>query len=144
MKRYTITVSGRTFDVQVLGDPTQDQVQVVVDGQTLTVDVSAGTGREDPISSEKPVATSPAPPPATGRPSSTTSARVVTAPLPGVIKSVDVKPGQQVTSGDELLVIEAMKMDNVLRATRDGIIETVHIGEGHRVDHGQPLVAYQE
>ena len=144
MKQYTITVNGQAFDVQVLSDPTQDRVQVLVDGEPLTVDVTATVESASPAATEKPITPPPESQPAASQPSRKASARVVTAPLPGVIKSVDVKPGQQAASGDQLLVIEAMKMDNVLRATRNGIVETVHVSEGQRVDHGQPLLAYQE
>jgi propionyl-CoA carboxylase alpha chain len=57
---------------------------------------------------------------------------------------VAIKPGQEVAAGDPLLVIDAMKMDNVLRATRDGVVETVLVAEGHQVAHGQPLLEYRQ
>jgi biotin carboxyl carrier protein len=40
-------------------------------------------------------------------------------------------------------VIEAMKMDNILRAGRDGIVETIHTAEGHQVAHGELLLEYR-
>jgi propionyl-CoA carboxylase alpha chain len=64
--------------------------------------------------------------------------------LPGAIKSIAVQPGQQVSAGDELLVIEAMKMDNVIRATRDAIIETIYTAEGQQVAHGELMLEYRE
>jgi biotin carboxyl carrier protein len=60
-----------------------------------------------------------------------------------VIKSIAVRPGQEVSAGDRLLVIEAMKMDNVLRASRVGTIETIHATEGHQVAHGELLLEYR-
>jgi len=57
-----------------------------------------------------------------------------------VVKSIAVRPGQQVAAGDELLVIEAMKMDNVIRATREGTVGTIHVTEGRQVAHGEPLL----
>jgi len=68
---------------------------------------------------------------------------VVTAPLPGVIKSIAIRSGQQVSKGDPLLVIEAMKMDNVLRASREGVVETIHAAEGHQVAYGDLLLEYR-
>ena len=68
--------------------------------------------------------------------------RVLLAPLPGVVKSIAIRAGQSVSVGDELLVIEAMKMDNVLRASRNGTIDTVHVVEGHRIAHGETLLEY--
>ncbi len=57
-----------------------------------------------------------------------------------MVKSIAVRPGQQVAAGDELLVIEAMKMDNVIRATRGGIVGVIHVTEGRQVAHGEPLL----
>ncbi len=65
---------------------------------------------------------------------------VVTAPLPGVIKAIAVRPGQQVAADDELLVIEAMKMDNVIRASRGGTIGAIHVTTGRQVAYGEPLL----
>jgi 3-methylcrotonyl-CoA carboxylase alpha subunit len=48
-----------------------------------------------------------------------------------------------VARGDPLLVIEAMKMDNVIRAVRSGAIAAVHAVEGHQVAHGEPLLEYE-
>jgi biotin carboxyl carrier protein len=63
--------------------------------------------------------------------------------LPGVVKAVKVQVGQEVAPGDPLLVIEAMKMDNVIRAVRSGAIAAVHAVEGHQVAHGEPLLEYE-
>jgi len=57
-----------------------------------------------------------------------------------VIKSIAVRPGQQVAPNDELLVIEAMKMDNVIRAQRGGTIGTIHVAEGRQVAYGEHLL----
>jgi propionyl-CoA carboxylase alpha chain len=55
-----------------------------------------------------------------------------------------VRPGQQVSSGDELLVIEAMKMDNIIRASRDATVETIYASEGHQVAYGERLLEYAQ
>jgi biotin carboxyl carrier protein len=69
---------------------------------------------------------------------------LVTAPLPGIIKSIAVKPGDEVAANDILLVIEAMKMDNVIRATRGGTIDSILVTEGRHVDHGAPLIEFAD
>jgi biotin carboxyl carrier protein len=66
----------------------------------------------------------------------------LTAPLPGTITSVAVKPGQAVQRGDELLTIEAMKMFNVIRSPRAGTIAEVRVAEGSRVAHGDALITF--
>jgi biotin carboxyl carrier protein len=137
VKRYRITVDGHAFDVRVLSDPRQERVQVEVDGVALTVDARTLPDQHDePTISSDPVSQI-----ASAR-SEAVPGGTLTAPLPGEIKSIAVRPGQQVELGDELLVIEAMKMDNVIRAPRAGIISSVLVAEGHRIAHGEPLLAF--
>lgn len=62
------------------------------------------------------------------------------APLIGVVVEVRVKPGQQVVKGDLLVVIEAMKMQNEVRAPRAGTVRAVRVGVGQKVPARQPLV----
>lgn len=66
----------------------------------------------------------------------------VTAPIPGVIVSVAIKEGETVKSGQELCVLEAMKMKNVIRAARDGKIATVHVSAGVHVRQRQLLMEF--
>lgn len=133
MRRYRITLEGRAFDVEVLDDPRQERVRVQVDGEVFTVRVRAVAEDTPAVAAADPAVTAaPLPAPATHR--------TVKAPLPGVIKSIAVRPGQQVAPDDKLLVIEAMKMDNVIRATRVGSIGTIYVAEGRQVAYGEPLL----
>jgi pyruvate carboxylase subunit B len=65
----------------------------------------------------------------------------VTAPLPGRVLEVRVKEGASVKTGDVLLVLEAMKMANEIRAPQDGTIKTVHVEAGTAVEKGQPMIS---
>ena len=69
---------------------------------------------------------------------------IIEAPMPGVIRSFAAKPGQSVSMGDRLVVLEAMKMEHVLAAPRDGIIEEVFVAVDDQVVIGAPLIALQE
>ena len=51
-------------------------------------------------------------------------------PMPGLVVSIAVTPGQEVKAGETLAVVEAMKMENVLRAERDGVVKRVHVRPG--------------
>ena len=65
---------------------------------------------------------------------------VVKAPMPGLVVRVEVEPGQAVEAGDGLVVVEAMKMENELRASSRGVVEQIHVSAGQRVEKGAPLV----
>ena len=56
------------------------------------------------------------------------------APMPGVVASVAVQPGQKLKMGDLLLTIEAMKMETGLHAERDAVVRAVHVGPGGQID----------
>ena len=62
------------------------------------------------------------------------------APMPGTIDSVNVKVGDQVSAGDTLLVLEAMKMKNDLRSQIAGTVESVLVGPGQQVKINEVLV----
>lgn len=66
----------------------------------------------------------------------------VLAPIPGVILSVRVKEGDSVSFGQELCVLEAMKMKNQIRANRAGVIAALCVAPGDQVKHGQVLMEY--
>jgi propionyl-CoA carboxylase alpha chain len=56
--------------------------------------------------------------------------KAVRCPMPGLVISIAVAPGQEVKAGDTLAMVEAMKMENVLRAERDGVIKTIKAKPG--------------
>jgi len=62
------------------------------------------------------------------------------SPMPGRVAAVRVVPGQRVTRGEELVVVEAMKMENALRAPADGVVRAVHVSAGDAVAPGRALV----
>ncbi len=66
----------------------------------------------------------------------------LSAPMPGVIASVAVSPGQRVVAGDLLLTVEAMKMEAALNAERDGVVAALHVSAGQQVDAKDLLLEY--
>lgn len=66
------------------------------------------------------------------------------APIPGVIDSIGVQPGDAVATGQGLVVLEAMKMKNVIRASRAGEVGKIHVTIGQHVRHNDALIEYVE
>jgi len=64
----------------------------------------------------------------------------VTSPMPGMVVAVLVEEGQSVRTGEGLLILEAMKMENEIRAPRNGVVEKVNVAPGQRVSHDELLV----
>ena len=119
-----------TVDV---GDVSQTPVEVNVDGQTFSVDVEAPLegaaqhrvrrGRRQPSR-----AFTPTPPrvPAAA-PAFNPSDKVLRAPMPGRVIAIRVRPGDRVASGDEVCVVEAMKMEQSIRAAQDGVVKEIFV-----------------
>jgi pyruvate carboxylase subunit B len=68
----------------------------------------------------------------------------ILAPMPGLIVRVNVKAGDKVEAGQGVVVMEAMKMENELRATAPGIVKSVEVSAGTAVEKGALLVALGE
>jgi propionyl-CoA carboxylase alpha chain len=70
------------------------------------------------------------------------TSRLVLSPMPGLVVSMDVAPGQQVREGEVVCVLEAMKMQNIIRAERDGVVKTVNAKSGDPVAADEILVEF--
>ncbi|MEP1097071.1 MAG: biotin/lipoyl-containing protein [Cyclobacteriaceae bacterium] len=67
----------------------------------------------------------------------------IKAPMPGTILSLDIEVGNQVSKGDTILILEAMKMENVIKSPGDGIIASVLVKEGDNVEKNQLLISLE-
>lgn len=138
--KLRVRVDGREFTVD-LGSLTQRPIRAVVDGRTFEVWPEANSAKPGltarPIPAHQP---SPAarPGPAVTQP----TGPIVRAPIPGIVTSVGVRPGDTVSVGQELCVLEAMKMKNAIRATRPGTVAAVHVAPGQHVKHNDPLLEF--
>jgi biotin carboxyl carrier protein len=67
----------------------------------------------------------------------------ISAPMPGLILEIHVRIGQAVNEDDPLLILEAMKMENVITSPRDGIIKSISVKKGDAVDKNQLLLEFE-
>jgi len=150
--KLIVKVENQSFEVEV-GDIHARPIVATIDGEAFEVwpedvqlvkpTVHVGQVASLPTAAPPPAANQPAP--ASAAPAAPTStARSVLAPLPGVIVAVSVKPGDAVQHGQELCVIEAMKMKNVIRAGRAGTIGAVHVALNQHVKHHDTLLEFTD
>ena len=125
-----------------VGDLRTSPVRVLVDGESVEVDTDQLPSKEPPQPLGETGAVQASEPEATAA-STPAAGKVFRSPMPGVIVSVSVKEGDQVVTGDEVCVLEAMKMQQSLRAEWTGIVRTVHISPGQQVLDGAPIIDLQ-
>ncbi|MCJ7550200.1 MAG: acetyl-CoA carboxylase biotin carboxyl carrier protein subunit [Anaerolineae bacterium] len=150
MPNYRVTIDGRTYEVQV-PDPGERPVRAIVDGRVFEVHTQPEvmTGPAPAVAEVKPgqmterarpvPAVAVAAPPAATAPAPDGDGEV-TAPLPGTIVSISVAAGDAIEYGQELCVLEAMKMNNPIRSTQAGQVTKILVSVGQRVQYGAPLM----
>ncbi len=139
MPVYHVTVGEKTYTVEV-PNPSERPVRAIVDGETMVVDVETTAAAAPAVAAPAaPVPSAPAP--AAAPPSAASaSPGTITAPLPGTVVSISVAVGERVERGQELCVLEAMKMNNPIRALGPGTVAEIFIRVGEQVPHGAPLM----
>jgi len=120
---YSLLVDGRSHEVRVA--PAGEGLEVTIGGSTLPVMVRHPL--EKLLQSAK-------------QAGGAGAVETITAPMPGLVVSLAVKPGDRVAAGQPVAVVEAMKMQNELAARHGGTIAEVLVETGASVAGGQPLV----
>ena len=120
---------GRRYMVSLPATPTQKTFEVVVNGQPFQVKIEdqydqlvEAMGLS--IIQERKLS-------------------LVNAPMPGLVLEVLIKEGDQVGKGDSLIVLEAMKMENILKAEGSGTVKNILVDKGQAVDKGQGLIEFE-
>ena len=115
MKNLRITVNGKTYDVQV-------------------EELSEGSAVSAPAA--QPAQTAPAAEAPAAAPAASAEGEEILCPMPGTILSINVKAGEKISEGDVIVVFEAMKMENEIKAPRDCTVLSVDVSKDDTVETG--------
>ncbi|MBI4840825.1 MAG: acetyl-CoA carboxylase biotin carboxyl carrier protein subunit [candidate division NC10 bacterium] len=124
---YSLLIDGRSYEIDVL--ESEDALMVLVDGQPFRVEIQDEQQRRLRA--------------AAGKGETKTGKRIVTAPMPGKVVKLLVQPGDAVQPGDGIVVVEAMKMENELKASTPGTVKEIRVEEGKAVSGGEVLVVIE-
>lgn len=128
MKKFNITVNGKTYEVDV--------------EEIGGVSAPAPMRRQEAPAAAPAKAAAPAPAPApTAAPApAVEGGEAITSPMPGTILDIKVNVGDSVADGAVLVILEAMKMENEIMASRAGKVLSVNVNKGASVNSGDVLV----
>lgn len=143
MKNFKFTINGNEYDAEIIG--IEDSIaEVSVNGVTYSVEIDR---KLQPIKTPKLVRTLAVPSTdshpsvsKTANPSAPKGTGNIKSPLPGVILEFYVREGDTVKIGQKLLMLEAMKMENVINADKEGRVVSIKVGKGDSVMEGDILI----
>ena len=139
VRSIRVKVGERWYTVEV-EDLSSSPIKVTVEGETFFVEVE-GLPHPSPTPPRSLPPRRPRPGQSQARPPAPkVSEKLIRCPMAGRIVAVNVKPGDTVTPGQEVCIVEAMKMDQSIRTHRQGIIKAVHIRPFQQVGADDPLV----
>lgn len=148
MKQYNFKINGNEYNVTI--NSVEGNVADVTVVANYKVELGNGTApiSVQPAQTAAPAvqsapAAAPAPTPAptpAAAPAASGAGKPVTSPLPGVIVEISVKVGDSVKAGQQVAVLEAMKMENAIEADHAGTVTAVHVNKGDSVLEGVPIV----
>lgn len=146
-KIFNLEINGKAYQVTINAFTAHDAV-VTVNGKRFQIGLKDLGLEQIADIRPKPVGSFPGAPgplepkasPALHRPREIISATTITAPLPGLIQRIEVHAGEAVKLGQQVITMEAMKMENEIQATRDGIVKRIRVREGDSVNEGDVLI----
>ena len=143
MKEYKYKINGNLYKVAI-GDIDNGVAEVEVNGTPYKVELEQKAATTIKVATPKPAA---APRTATGEkviakaaPAAAAGGTPVTAPLPGTVLDINVTVGQEVKAADTVVTLEAMKMENAIKAGVDGKVASISVAKGDAVLEGAVLV----
>ena len=150
MKDYALKINGHNYDVRIDDvNESSTLAHVVVNGTAYEVEIAGAKGaatkrpqvapapREADSAKITPATAAPAPRIAPVAPS---TGYTIKCPLPGTVLSINVKVGDTIATGQTLVILEAMKMENNIDADRAGVVKQIFVQQGAPVMEGDNLI----
>ncbi|MBE6220807.1 MAG: biotin/lipoyl-binding protein [Rikenellaceae bacterium] len=141
MQKLNFNINGKHYEATIT-EVEHNVAEVELNGKKYTIDVERSEAVAVPHIAT-PVAAPAAAPAAAAAPApkkAAAGANAIVAPLPGSVVSISVKAGDAVKAGQQLAIIEAMKMENEILAPADGTVKAVHVSAGQAVQQGDALI----
>jgi biotin carboxyl carrier protein len=135
---YQVTIDGLPYDLQVL-EIQPGQLSLMFEGKPVSLFWADDNGKKH-ISMRGCTYVLEKPAPARGKRGEEDAENIVRSPMPAQVRAVYVEEGEQVSKGDNLLLLEAMKMEIRIQAPQDGVVSSVHAAPGQSVNRDQALV----
>ena len=139
--RLRVRVGGNWYNVEV-GDLDRSPVQVTVDGETFAIEVEGLPG-QIPARPRRGRTQTPGilvPPPASRVNPTSGDGNFIRSPMPGRVISILVRPGDTVSIGQEVCVVEAMKMEQSIRSPQNGVVKEIRVQPMDSVRTNDPLM----
>lgn len=130
--KMRITVEGKAYDVEV---------EILEESGTVapaTPPVAKPAASSSPPAQSAPATAQPA-----GGSAPSGSGNSFPSPLAGTVKTIKISPGDKVTNNQEILILEAMKMETSVYSPKDGVIKSIPVSVGQNVQSGTPLVEFE-
>jgi glutaconyl-CoA/methylmalonyl-CoA decarboxylase subunit gamma len=147
MKNFKFTINGNEYDAEIIGIE-DSTAEVSVNGVTYSVEIDR---KLQAIKTPKLIRTLAVPSTdshpsvsKTAHPSAPKGTGNIKSPLPGVILEIYVREGDTVKIGQKLLMLEAMKMENIINADKEGRVASIKVGKGDSVMEGDILIVIGE
>lgn len=126
LRKFKISIDGQEYLVEM----------EEIGGVQQAAPVAPAAPTVEPVQATSEASASPAP----ATPSDPVGSDALTAPMPGAILKILVNVGDTVKQNQSLLILEAMKMENEIVASNDGVVTGIHVQQGDVVNPGEPLI----
>jgi len=140
MKKYSFVINGNKYEVEI-GDTENNRVEVSVNGIPYKVEIDRTVSLpKTPKLVQSPSIPSTDVTPQTKKTVPPGQGGVIKSPLPGIILDIHVKENEQISHGQKLVTIEAMKMENVIFADKEGTVKSIKVKKGDNILEGAVLI----